>query len=183
MPRKTPARRIDPKDVNPKDRLGVKKIPFELCSTVAHVFWALAQGDGERKYGRDNWREKPVQEHIYLAAIERHVKRMRAGEIIDKVSGVPHAGHIMACAAIIEDARAAGCLIASNSAFDHGCEIMDLFTDEADYNKTAEQLAKSRTPCRTQGEVAGRQFAKTVHEAVSELAAAIATAPAKAKRK
>lgn len=160
-------RRIDPKDVNPKDRLGVKKIPFELCSTVAHVYWALGQKDGEQKYGRDNWREKPVLEHIYLAAIERHVKRMRAGEIVDRASGVPHAGHIMACAAIIEDARAAGCLIASNSAHDHGCEIMDFFTDEADYNKTAAELAKSRSPCKTIGELTGREFAETVPEYIA----------------
>jgi hypothetical protein len=162
----TAKRRIKLTDTNPKDRLGIKKIPFGLCSTVAHVYWALAQKDGAVKYGEYNWRNKPVREDIYLEAIERHAKAMRAGQVIDAKSGLPHAGHIMACAAIIEDARAAGCLILSTYERDHGVEVMDFWTDQEDYDKTEAQIKKSRTPARTLGEVAGNPISPTIQETV-----------------
>lgn len=96
------------KDGNPKDGLGDKKVPLWLCSPIAKAAWSVAQFVGMTKYGAWNWRVTGVRASVYLSAMQRHMDRYMSGEEIDPVDKTPHLGHIMACCAIILDAKAAG---------------------------------------------------------------------------
>jgi hypothetical protein len=99
------------KDTNPKDAIGDKKVPLWLCSPIAKAQWAVAQFVGMVKYGAWNWRSAGIRNSIYLSAIQRHLDAYMSGEEVDPVDQTEHLGHIMACAAIIIDAKAAGKLV------------------------------------------------------------------------
>jgi hypothetical protein len=105
-------RRAEPdprtKDTNPKDAIGDKKVPLWLCSPIAKAHWAVAQFVGMVKYGAWNWRSAGIRSSIYLAAIQRHLDAYMSGEEVDPIDQTSHIGHIMACAAILIDAKAAG---------------------------------------------------------------------------
>ena len=45
--------------VNPKDLLGMNKVPLDLIPPVASIHAALAHYDGASKYGPFNWRQYP----------------------------------------------------------------------------------------------------------------------------
>lgn len=137
---------------NPKDSLGALKVPLDQTCGVAEIWWAFAQADGMYKYGDKNWRNKRVRIMVYLAAARRHTMAMIAGEDIDKKSKLPHAGHVMACMAIIEDARAAGCLIDDRREKDRAADVLNALTSDS-YDATT--LALTRTPARTLDEVRG----------------------------
>lgn len=102
---------LDSKESNPKDAIGDKKVPLWLCSAVAKAHWALAQFAGMLKYGAWNWRVAGVRSSVYISALKRHIDAYESGEEYDPVDGTHHLGNIMACAAILLDARAAGKLI------------------------------------------------------------------------
>jgi Domain of unknown function (DUF5664) len=103
------------KDTNPKDALGDDKIPFHLVPDTAVLLCAMAMLDGGGKYGRSNWMPMGAKASVYHSALRRHIARWWAGEDIDPDSGLPHLGHIMACAAILIDAEANGNLVDDRS--------------------------------------------------------------------
>lgn len=96
------------KDSNPKDSIGDKKIPLWLLSPIAKMHWAIAQFAGLLKYGAWNWRAAGVRSSVYLSAMARHMDAYASGEEYDPVDGSHHLGNIMACCAILLDAREAG---------------------------------------------------------------------------
>jgi hypothetical protein len=96
------------KDTNPKDAIGDKKLPLSLCSPIAKAAWAVAQFVGMVKYGAWNWRSAGIRSSIYTSALQRHLDAYLSGEEVDPIDQTPHLGHIMACAAILIDAKAAG---------------------------------------------------------------------------
>lgn len=96
------------KDTNPKSAFGDTKISLVLCSPIAKAIWATAQFLGLTKYGAWNWRVSGVRASTYISAIGRHLDAFVSGEENDPVDGTDHLGAIMASAAIIIDARAAG---------------------------------------------------------------------------
>ena len=96
------------KPSNPKDVIGDKKVPLWLCSPIAKAQWAVAQFVGMVKYGAWNWRNAGVRTSVYLSAMQRHLDAYMSGEEVDPIDKTPHLGHIMACAAILIDAKAAG---------------------------------------------------------------------------
>lgn len=93
---------------NPKDAIGDTKVPLWLLSPIAKAQWAAAQFVGLVKYGAWNWRAAGVRSSTYLSAMQRHIDAYSSGEELDPADGTPHLGHIMACAAILIDASAAG---------------------------------------------------------------------------
>lgn len=99
------------KSTNPKDFAAAGRIPLWLLSPIAKAHWALAQWAGLVKYGAWNWRSAGVKYSVYLSAINRHADAILSGETHDPVDGTDHLGNIMACCAILMDARAAGKLI------------------------------------------------------------------------
>ncbi len=96
------------KDSNPKDAIGDTKLPLALLSPIAKAYWALGQFVGMLKYGSWNWRVAGVRTSVYLHAAGRHLDAYASGEECDPVDGTHHLGNVMACCAIILDARAAG---------------------------------------------------------------------------
>lgn len=99
---------METKDTNPKDALGDKKVALALLSPIASAHWSLAQYAGLLKYGSWNWRAAGVRSSVYLSAMKRHMDAYISGEELDPVDGTHHLGNVMACAAILLDAQAAG---------------------------------------------------------------------------
>lgn len=96
---------------NPKDLIGITKVPVGLFPSAGTILGAMSMKDGAVKYGPYNWREHPVKMTVYLDAMERHLLALRDGEDEASDSGVHHLGHILGCAAILADALAVGNLI------------------------------------------------------------------------
>lgn len=102
---------VTQKDTNPKDAAAQGRVPLYLLSPIAKAIWALAQFAGMTKYGAWNWRITGVRASVYLSAMGRHLDAYLSGEELDPVDQTHHLGNIMACAAILLDARAAGKLV------------------------------------------------------------------------
>lgn len=98
-------------DLNPKDKIASEKVPLGLLSENAKAHWAFAQFVGMCKYGQGNYRAIPVKAMVYASALERHLDGFKSGEEFDPADGTHHLGAIMACCAILIDAKAAGKLI------------------------------------------------------------------------
>lgn len=98
-------------DTNPKRQYGVSSIPLEMWPDLASAYGALALYNGSLKYGKANFANTPVEASIYIAALRRHLASWVAGEEFDPADGVPHLGGVLANAAILISARAAGTLI------------------------------------------------------------------------
>lgn len=96
------------KDTNPKDAAAVTRIMLALLSPVAKAHWALAQFAGFLKYGGWNWRVAGVRSSVYLSAAQRHLDAYLSGEEVDPIDGTHHLANVMACCAILLDAKAAG---------------------------------------------------------------------------
>lgn len=94
---------VDPLQ-NPKDRIGVTKVPLWLVPSAGIVHEAIAMADGARKYGPYNWRVKKVLNSIYLSAALRHIHKYIDGVDYDAESGAHELGHARACLGIILDA-------------------------------------------------------------------------------
>lgn len=99
------------KDTNPKDAIGDKKAPLHLLSPIASLHWSLAQYAGNIKYGAWNWRAGGARASVYIAAAKRHLDAYTSGEEYDPVDGSHHLGNVMACAAILLEAREIGRLV------------------------------------------------------------------------
>lgn len=95
---------------NPKDRIGLTKPPIDLVPPAGIIHTAMAMGDGARKYGPYNWREKDVKARVYVAAALRHLMQWLDGEDEAQDSGVNHLAHASACCFILMDAQENGCL-------------------------------------------------------------------------
>lgn len=98
------------KPTNPKDAIGSDKLPIHLWPATATAMGCLGLLDGALKYGRSNYRAIGIRMSIYVDAMKRHADALFEGEDIDPDSGLPHLAHILACAAIVVDAQAAGML-------------------------------------------------------------------------
>ena len=95
------------KDTNPKDAIGSDKVPLHLWPSTATAVGSIALLNGALKYGRSNWRVAGVRSSIYYDAATRHLNAWFEGEEKDPDDGVDHLGAVLACVAILVDARAA----------------------------------------------------------------------------
>lgn len=95
---------------NPKDVIGVKKLPTHIVPSAVVRYAALAFFEGMVKYGKFNWRVAGVKISIYIDALERHMMKLKEGEWHDQKTGVPHLASVIACAGIILDANELGML-------------------------------------------------------------------------
>lgn len=93
---------------NPKDLLGVKKVPLSYVPPSAFIYCGLAFAEGGFKYDPYNWRANKVIGSIYFSAALRHMMKYQDGEYTDPESGVPHLGNAMACIAILIDGHETG---------------------------------------------------------------------------
>jgi Domain of unknown function (DUF5664) len=98
------------KATNPKDSLGANKSPLGLWPLTALAEGSTALANGMLKYGRVNWRSAGVRSSIYVDAMLRHILVWNEGEERDE-DGVHNLAAVLACAAILIDAKANGQLV------------------------------------------------------------------------
>lgn len=89
-----------------QDKYSYVDLPYKAIQSMAKVF-----GDSKKsgKYPRDN-HFKPIENTLLLDSIQRHLVDLMNGVDIDQ-SGNSHYAHIMANAAMLEEARLNGTLI------------------------------------------------------------------------
>lgn len=91
------------KESNPKDSVGIKKVPYHLIPSNVLGEVSLAFLEGARKYGSYNWRIAGVRASVYLDALDRHLEAWKNGEDIDVDSGLNHILKAIACLIILRD--------------------------------------------------------------------------------
>jgi hypothetical protein len=97
-------------DGNPKTAFGEQKPPMSDTPTTALQALGRVMRLGATKYGRFNWRVQNVSSTVYYDAAMRHLMAWFDGEDADYESGQSHLAHVMACCAILIDAREQGTL-------------------------------------------------------------------------
>lgn len=91
------------KPTNPKDALGIKKLPMHCVSCAVMAELGLAMMEGGRKYGTHNYRAMGVRGSVYYDAVFRHLMQWWEGEDIDPDSGVSHVTKAIACLVVLRD--------------------------------------------------------------------------------
>ena len=94
----------DMKETNPKDAVGVRKVPLSTVSSTVLMELGLAMLEGDRKYGRHNYRVIGVRTSVYYDAAMRHLMAWWEGEDIDPDSGLSHITKAMSCLCVLRDA-------------------------------------------------------------------------------
>ncbi len=89
---------------NPKDALGIMKVPFSTVSAPVIAEVGLAMLEGARKYGRHNYRVIGVRASVYYDAALRHLTAWWEGEDIDPDSGLHHITKAIASLTVVRDA-------------------------------------------------------------------------------
>jgi hypothetical protein len=92
------------KNSNPKDALGIKKAPMSTVSAPVLMEMGLAMLEGDRKYGRHNYRVIGVRSSVYYDAAMRHLMAWWEGEDIDPDSGMSHVTKALSCLSVLRDA-------------------------------------------------------------------------------
>ena len=80
---------------------------YDLLPPVGIDQMARVLTFGAIKYKPEGWRDVPDALQRYQAAMLRHAFAIQRGEINDPESGLPHAAHIMCCAAFIIELQGA----------------------------------------------------------------------------
>jgi hypothetical protein len=92
------------KDTNPKDAVGVRKAPISTVPGTVLAELGLALLEGDRKYGRHNYRIFGVRASVYRDAAWRHINKWWEGEDIDPDSGLNHVIKAIASLTVLRDA-------------------------------------------------------------------------------
>lgn len=96
------------KPSNPKDSVGIKKVPFSTIPAPVVAEVGLAMLEGALKYGRHNYRAVGVRSSVYYDAALRHLTSWWEGEDIDPDSGLSHITKAMACLVVLRDSMLIG---------------------------------------------------------------------------
>jgi len=92
------------KDTNPKDAVGIRKVPFSTVPAHVTAEVGLAMLEGARKYGRHNYRVAGVRASVYYDAAMRHLTDWWEGVDIDPGSGLSHITKAIAGLYVLRDA-------------------------------------------------------------------------------
>lgn len=95
---------MNEKETNPKDAVGIKKVPMSCVSMPVVMEMALGMMEGARKYGRHNYRVAGVRASVYYDAAMRHLAAWWEGQDIDPDSGLSHIAKAMSCLHVLRDA-------------------------------------------------------------------------------
>ena len=90
---------------NPKAAIGASKAPFFGIPWTAVIEMGTVMDGGAYKYGAYNYRDSRISTTTYHDAILRHFMLWADGENTDPESKASHLAHIMACCALMIDAR------------------------------------------------------------------------------
>lgn len=91
------------KDINPKDSIGVKKVPLSTVSAPVLMEMGLAMLEGDRKYGRHNYRVSSVRASVYYDATMRHLMSWWEGEDLDPDSELSHITKALGALSVLRD--------------------------------------------------------------------------------
>lgn len=129
------------KDSNPKDALGVKKVPFHTIPTKPLLEVGLAMMEGGRKYGAHNYRQIGVCMSTYYDAAMRHLTAWWEGEDIDPDSGIHHVIKAIASLFVVRDSMHMGnCVDDRPIQYPNGINI-------GEFNKLAAELITKYPKC------------------------------------
>lgn len=92
------------KPTNPKDAVGIRKVPLSTVPMRVVAELGLAMLEGACKYGRHNYRVTGVRASVYFDACMRHISAWWEGQDIDPASGLPHVVKAIACLVVLRDA-------------------------------------------------------------------------------
>lgn len=96
------------KDTNPKDSIGIKKVPISTVSGPVMMEVGLGMLEGALKYGRHNYREAGVRASVYYDATTRHLFDWWEGTDIDPDSGLNHITKAIASLTVLRDSMIRG---------------------------------------------------------------------------
>lgn len=95
---------IETKPTNPKDAIGIRKVPMSTVPATVMAETALAMLEGALKYGRHNYRVIGVRYSVYYDAAMRHLTAAWEGEDTDPESGLSHVTKAIASLVVLRDA-------------------------------------------------------------------------------
>jgi hypothetical protein len=100
----------DSKPTNPKDSVGIAKVPISTVSATVMSEVGLAMAEGALKYGRHNYRTAGVKASVYVDAAWRHLflKWWDMGQDIDAESGLSHVTKAIASLVVLRDSMIKG---------------------------------------------------------------------------
>lgn len=95
------------KDTNPKDAVGIAKVPASTVPREVIAEVGLAMMEGALKYGRHNYRDAGVRASVYYDACTRHLDAFYEGQDTDPDSGVglSHLVKAIACLVVLRDSQ------------------------------------------------------------------------------
>lgn len=98
------------KPSNPKDSVGVRKVPMSTVSSPVLMEIGLGMLEGALKYGRHNYRVVGVRASVYFDAAKRHLDSYWEGEDLDPESqvGLHHISKCIASLVVLRDAMIQG---------------------------------------------------------------------------
>lgn len=99
---------METKDTNPKDAVGIKKVPFSTVPSEVTAEVGLALLEGALKYGRHNYRSVGVRASVYYDAALRHLTAFWEGQDTDPDSGLSHIVKCLACLYVLRDSQHMG---------------------------------------------------------------------------
>lgn len=92
------------KPTNPKDALGILKVPASTVSAPVVAELGVAMLEGALKYGRHNYRVIGVRASVYYDATRRHIDSWWEGEDTDPDSKLSHITKAIASLVVLRDA-------------------------------------------------------------------------------
>lgn len=97
------------KPSNPKDAVGIKKVPASTIPAPVIAELGVAMLEGALKYGRHNYRSIGVRASVYYDAVmARHMPAWWEGEDIDPDSQLSHITKAIASLVVLRDAMMRG---------------------------------------------------------------------------
>jgi hypothetical protein len=97
------------KPSNPKDALGIRKVPMSTIPAPVMAELGVAMLEGALKYGRHNYRAIGVRASVYYDAVmARHMPAFWEGEDDDPDSGISHVTKAIASLVVLRDAMICG---------------------------------------------------------------------------
>lgn len=96
------------KPSNPKDVVGIKKVPMSAVSAPVMAEIGVAMLEGAAKYGRHNYRAVGVRSSVYYDSTMRHLMAWWEGEDVDVDSGMSHVTKAITSLVVLRDAMIQG---------------------------------------------------------------------------
>lgn len=93
---------------NPKDIVGIKKVPMSAVSAPVMAEIGVAMLEGAAKYGRHNYRAVGVRSSVYYDSTMRHLMAWWEGEDVDADSGMSHVTKAITSLVVLRDAMIQG---------------------------------------------------------------------------